>query len=100
VTTRPARRDLERFDKLAGTGHASAHVQEIVAAASTGRVERLFLSKNAAIPSALDGCLDPLNMAAVQTLRHGGDVQTLPEASMPLGTAVCAIFRYASATEG
>jgi hypothetical protein len=100
VTNAPARRALDRFDKLAGTGHASADVQEILAAASAGRVEHLFVNENAAIQSALDGCLDPLNMAAVRTLRRGGDVQTLPEASMPLGAAVCAIFRYASVTEG
>ena len=39
VTTGPARRALERFDKQIGTGHASADAQEIVRAASTGRVE-------------------------------------------------------------
>jgi hypothetical protein len=32
----------------------------------------------------------------VQTLRHGGDVHTLSEASMPCGGPICAIFRYAS----
>jgi len=44
VTTGPARHALERFDKQVGTGHASAGIQEIVRAASTGRVEHLFLS--------------------------------------------------------
>ena len=40
VTTGPARRALERFDKQIGTGHASADVHEIVRAAPTGRVEQ------------------------------------------------------------
>ncbi len=96
VTTGPARRALERFDKQIGTGHASADVQEIVRAASTGRVEHLFLLENGAVPGAVDGGADLLDTAAVQTLRHGGDVQTLPETSMPSGGPICAIFRYAS----
>jgi hypothetical protein len=95
VTTGPARRALERFDKQIGTGHASADVQEIVRAASTGRVEHLFLLENGTVPGAVDGT-DFLNTAAVETLRHGGEVQTLSEARMPSGGPICAIFRYAS----
>ena len=93
---RDARRALERFDKLIGTGHASADVEEIVRAASTGRVEHLFLLENGAVLGAVGGGSDLLDTAAVQTLRHGGDVQTLPEASMHSGGPICAIFRYAS----
>jgi hypothetical protein len=96
VTTGPARRALEKFDKQIGTGHASADVQEIVRAASTGRVEHLFRLENGTVPGALDGGADILDTAAVQTLRHGGDVQTLVETSMPSRVPVCAIFRYAS----
>jgi hypothetical protein len=96
VTTGPTRRALERFDKLVGTGHASADMREIVRAASTGRVEQLFLLENGTVPGAVDGGADLLDTAAVQTLRHGGDVHTLVESSMPAGGPVCAIFRYAS----
>ena len=95
VTTGRTRRALERFDKQIGTGHASADVQEILVAASTGRVEHLFLLENGAVPGAVDGGADLLDTAAVQTLRHGGDVQTLLETSMPSGGPVCGIFRYA-----
>ena len=95
VTTGPARRALERFDKQIGTGHASADAQEIVRAASSGRVETLFLLENGAVPGVIDGGADLLDIAAAQTLRHGGDVQTLPESSMPSGGPICAIFRYA-----
>jgi hypothetical protein len=96
VPSGPARRALEKFDKQIGTGHASTDVQDIVRAASTGRVEHLFLLEDGAIPGAVDGGVDLLDMAAVQTLRHGGDVQTLPESSMPSGGPICATFRYAS----
>ena len=96
VTTGRARRALQNFDKQIGTGHASADVQEIVRAASVGRVEHLFLLENGSVPGAVDGGTDLLDTAAVQTLRHGGDVQTLLETSMPSGGPICAIFRYAS----
>ncbi len=96
VTTGPARHALERFDKQIGTRHASADVQEIVRAASAGRVEHLFLLENGTVPGAADGGADVLDTAAVQTLRHGGDVQTLLKTSMPSGSPVCAIFRYAA----
>ncbi len=96
VTTGPARRALEKFDKEIGTGHASTDAQEIARAASAGRVEHLFLLENGAVPGSVDGGADLLNRAAVETLRHGGDVQTLPESNMPSGIPMCAIFRYAS----
>jgi hypothetical protein len=88
-----ARRALAMFDKQIGTGHASADAQEIIRAASTGRVEHLFLLESGTVP----GEADLLDTAAIQTLRHGGDVQILPTASMPSGGAICAIFRYALA---
>ncbi len=87
ITTRA----LEKFDKHIGTGHASTNVEEIVRAASAGRIEHLFLPEDAAVPNADD----LLNTAAVQTLLHGGDVQTIPRTSMPSGGLICAIFRYA-----
>jgi hypothetical protein len=93
VTTGPVRHALEKFDKQIGTGHASTDPDEIVRAASTGRVEHLFLLENGAVPDAVDH--DLLNTAAVQTLLHGGDVHILPGTSMPSGGAVCAVFRYA-----
>jgi hypothetical protein len=62
-----------------------------VRAASAGRVGHLFLLENGAVP----GEVELLNTAAIQTFRHGGDVHVLPEARMPSGGAICAIFRYA-----
>ena len=94
ATTGPAPRALERFDKQIGTGHASTDIQEIVRAASTGRVEHLFLLEDGVVPDGVQGGADQLDRAAVQTLRHGGDVHTLPQTSMPYGKPICAIFRY------
>jgi hypothetical protein len=96
VNTGAAQRAVERFDKQTGTGHASKDAQEIVRAASTGRVEHLFLLENGTLPDTADGGADILDLAAVQTLRHGGDVHILVEAIMPAGGPICAIFRYAS----
>jgi hypothetical protein len=76
---------LRSSTTLIGTDHASADVQEIVRAASAGRVEHLFLLENGAVPGAVDGGADLLDTAVVQTLRHGGDVQTLLKTSMPSG---------------
>ena len=94
-----ARHALEKLDKQVGTRHASTNVQEIVHAASAGRVEDLFLVDSAPIPEDVDGGADPLNTAAVQTLRHGGDVHIVPESSMPPAGPVCAIFLYGSSHE-
>ncbi len=91
------RRDLERFDKEVGTGHASTDLQEIVHAASAGGVEHLFLRESGTAGGAIEDGADLLDTAAVQTLRHGGDVRTLPGTSMPSGGPAYAIFRYASA---
>jgi hypothetical protein len=97
VTIGPALQALGRFDKQIGTGHASSDVQEIVDAACKGRVEHLFLLENSTVLGEADGVADSLNTAAVQTLRHGGEVQVLPAARMPAGGPVCAVFRYAAA---
>jgi hypothetical protein len=92
-----SRRDLEKFDKEGGTGHVSTDLREIVRAASAGAVEQLFLRESPAAGAAMEGDADLLDTAAVHTLRHGGDVRTLPETSMPSGGPVYAVFRYASA---
>ena len=63
-------------------------------AASAGRVEHLFLLESGVVPGAVDGGADLLDAAAAQTLRHGGEVQTLPQAIMPSSGPMCAIFRY------
>jgi len=96
------------FDKRVGTGHASTHVQEIVAAAFEGRVSQLFLQQNASYMGSfdtvrqrvkhtedpLDSPVDLIDAAAEQTVLHGGTVNILPNSAMPNGVPVCALMRY------
>jgi hypothetical protein len=96
------------FDKRVGTGHASTHIQEIVAAAYEGRVSHLFFQPNAQYMGTFDPVrrrlrrtddpthspVDLIDSAAHQTLRQGGALKMLPAATMPNGVPVCALFRY------
>ena len=105
------RRELEHFEKNAGTGHASSHAQEIIKAAYEGRVSHLFLQESAEYRGAFDEVRrkvkhhgdgitpmrDLLNEAVVQTLRNSGNVTLLSAKEMPNGVPVCAVFRYPSA---
>ena len=104
------RRELEQFEKLAGTGHASSHAQEIVKAAYEGRVAHLFLQETAEYRGTFDDVRnkvkhhengitplrDLLNDAIIQTLQHGGNVTLLRADEIPHGVPVCAVLRYPS----
>ena len=106
--------ELADFDKRVGTGHASIHAQEIVAAAYEGRVSHLFLQATAQYPGTydavrqrvkrtddpLDSPVDLIEAAARETMRHGGGVAILPAPAMPGGVPVCALFRYPAPVSG
>jgi hypothetical protein len=76
----------------------------ILAAASDGRVDKLCLDesaqRNGRLPEANHGARgngeqeDLLNVAAVETILHGGAAFGLPANKMPEGAAVAAVFRY------
>jgi hypothetical protein len=70
-----------------GTDKRSASAEEILRAASEGRVMHLLL---------LDGTVSPqedlANAAAVETWRHGGDVWCFEE--LPEATPMAAVFRW------
>jgi hypothetical protein len=94
---------LGDFDKKVGTGHASAHIQEIVAAAFDGRVSHLFFQESAKYEGTFDTMRqrvkhsdpdDLIEEAAYQTIVHGGESRIMPGSAMPNGVAVCALFRY------
>lgn len=96
------------FDKKVGTGHASAHIADIVDAAYQGRVSHLYLQESATYIGAYDGVrqrvkhtLDPLDSpedlidgAARETILHGGIARMVPASAMPNGVPVCALYRY------
>lgn len=96
VTTGSTEHALENFDKKIGTGHASLDAQAIAEAASSGRVEHLFLLRDdPAVPGSREAGPGLLDTAVMQTLQHGGEVTVLPETSMPAGKGACAVFRDA-----
>lgn len=106
--------ELSDFDKRVGTGHASIHAQEIVAAAYDGRISHLFLQATAQYPGTydpvrqrvkrtddpLDSPVDLIEAAALETMQHGGEVAILPAPAMPGGVPVCALFRYPAPVSG
>jgi hypothetical protein len=103
-------RAADRYRQLAGAGsaHASSELEEVVRAATYGRVETLFV----AVGEQRWGTFDPasnevdahesrrpadqdlVDFAAIQTLLHGGDVYATESGDVPSGTALAATFRY------
>lgn len=97
-----------RCRDLLGTGRALADLTEIVPAAVDGRVDQLFVSQDDrrwgrfseserqvevhSRPEAMDEEL--LNLAAHQSLQHGGTVFLLPAEDIPGGDASAAVLRY------
>lgn len=98
----------EKFHEQFGTGLAVADMAEIVAAAKDGRVETLFVLKDAAIwgvvdpgrnmiiPTADDfpGAVDLLDFAAAWTLAGNGTVYVKKLEEMPVQGDIVAILRY------
>ncbi len=97
-----------RFRKLAGTGRTSQDAREIVPAAYHGRVECLLVavgrqqwgdfdpgtSQTHLHAEAQLGDFDLLDLAATQTLLHGGAVYAVEAAEVPDGALLAAIWRY------
>jgi hypothetical protein len=85
-------------------------VEEIVAAAFNGRVDKLILSVEDQVWGSFDPdtgkvILDPegqgkqdnlalLDFAAMKTLQNGGTVYALSQDEMPTDSPVAAVFRY------
>lgn len=108
------RQEIEKivaaYQQLADTDKASDNVEEIVAAAFNGRVDRLVLAVDTqvwglfnrdmgAIEYYQEGQrkedhLPLLDFAAMQTLQNGGTVFALSQDEMPTKSAIAAIFRY------
>jgi len=99
-----------RYQELANTERASSNSSEIVPAAYYGRVESLFVAVDQEQWGSFDpatetlqihelvepGDEDLLDLAATQTLLHGGAVYAVEQAQMPAGVPLAAVFRYAS----
>lgn len=99
---------LAQFDKERGTDRVSENVSEVVPAAFEGRVRDLLV----AIDQDQWGTYDPvtytvsihesaemadedlLDLAARQTLLHGGAVYALAQDTMPRHALLAAVYRY------
>ena len=97
-----------RYRQLAGTGKTSNDPQEVVPAAYHGRVDFLFVAVGrqqwgdydpganqvSVHPEAQPGSFDILDLAATQTLLHGGAVYAVEPSEMPDKVPLAAAFRY------
>ncbi len=96
-------RDLEKLEALLGTGAASRTLTDILPAAHEGRVDVLFVSPQRTDWGTYDaetrvvtlnggersaGARDLFDLAAAQTLLHGGTIHATDE------PPISAIFRY------
>jgi Bacterial archaeo-eukaryotic release factor family 3 len=97
-----------RYRQLAGTGRTSHDPKEIVPGAYHGRVEFLFVAVGRQQwgdydpgadrldlhPQAQPGSFDVLDLAATQTLLHGGAVYAVEASEVPDEALLAAVFRY------
>lgn len=101
-------RAATRFGERLAGGHASADVKEVTSAACTGRVETLFVATGVQVWGAVDeeSCQaelhepkqladeDLLDVAASETILHGGTVYAVDAANVPDDGPVAALYRY------
>ena len=97
-----------QYAQLAGTGKATADVQEAVLAAHHGRVDVLIVPIGAQVWGRFDpitntvhvhqnleaGDGDLLDLAVIQTILHGGTVYAVGPEQMPDRAPLAAVFRY------
>lgn len=96
------------YRQLLGTGRATNRVKEAVTAATQGRIATLFVpvgvhrwgsfdayeQKLETHAEAQPGDEDLLDLAALQTLAHGGTVYAVKPEQMPDGAQAAAILRF------
>ena len=99
-----------QYREFASTERASSNSSEIVPAAYYGRVASLFVAVDQEQWGTFDpatdtlkihqqaepGDEDLLDLAASQTILHGGSVYAVEQAQMPAEAPLAAVFRYAT----
>lgn len=101
------RRDkaFERYRELAGTPRTTDDVEEVVRAALFGRVETLFAARDRHMWGDFDSRTgkiieeetsgnDLIDLAAKQTLLHGGTLHMVSPERVPGESALAALLRY------
>lgn len=101
-------RYIAGYYTLRKRGQASEDVPEVVKAARQGRVRHLFVAEDREVWGVFNPQthetkageesgsreVDLLNLAAAETIVHGGEVYLLNEDAVPGGPALSAIYRY------
>ena len=105
---KPEREAADRYKATVGTEYASNAIEEVLPAATYGRVESLFVALDQMQWGRFDsttttltyhqeaepGDEELLNVAAIQTLLHGGAVYAVEQAEIPGESLVAAVYRY------
>ena len=98
----------EQYQELIATKQASTNIHQIVPAAYQGQVDTLFIADNFqrwgkfesqtnSVPIEDNSTAENLELtdfAAINTYLQGGIVYLMPQAQMPDGESIAAIFRY------
>ncbi len=99
---------LAMYEQFGGSARSSVSLKEIVKAAYDGRVLHLFVARGASHMGNFDemthkvrahgeeqpGDEDLVNAAAVETVKHGGDVFVVARNKVPHGGQMAAVMRY------
>ena len=108
---RAGSRALERFESLLGSDLTTIRIEEIVRAATAGRVDALFITKGEQLWGTYEAASvsirleetqtacneDLLDLAAIGTFESGGSVFLLEADQMPIeGAVAAAILRYST----
>jgi len=100
-TARAAKSLLDARERLAPSRYATG-LNGILTAAVEGRIARLYIDSAARMYGVFEGKRrgerwgdeDLLNVAAAETLLHGGAAFSLPSGRIPDGAPIAAILRY------
>ncbi|MTI23312.1 hypothetical protein E1176_19945 [Fulvivirga sp. RKSG066] len=100
---------ISKYEALESNGKAAAAAEDVIPSAIIGRAESLFIKEDAELwgryiedtnkieihEVRTTGDASLINLAATETINHGGKVFILPEDQMPSSnSAVNAIYRY------
>jgi len=99
---------LAMYEQFGGSSRASSSLKEIVQGAYDGRVLHLFVAQDARHAGNFDemthrvrmhneerpGDEDLINAAAVETIKHAGNVFVLSRNQVPHGSQMAAVMRY------
>jgi hypothetical protein len=101
---------VEQYRQFAGTDKATDNIEEDVAAAFYGRVNKLVLSGDTQVWGTFNAetgkvvhhsegqskqnNLALLDFAAMKTLQNGGTVYDLSQEEMPTDSPIAAVFRF------